>query len=137
MLRQVRRFLEAHGEGRFTWWHRASDDHNAKTLQRAGFRRMLDSEGKPIKNDADHQREYGARMSPIDGEGVSVEYYVLPEVFRAEMCQGFDADAVCRVLADHQCLVSEDGRHTISARLPGMAKARCYRILPTIFAIDV
>ena len=43
MLRAVRRFLEAHGEGRFTWWHRAADDHNAKTLNRAGFRRLLDA----------------------------------------------------------------------------------------------
>ena len=24
MLKQVRRFLESHGEGRFTWWHRAA-----------------------------------------------------------------------------------------------------------------
>lgn len=137
MLRQVRRFLEAHGEGRFTWWHRAADDHNAKTLQRAGFRRMVNSEGKPIKNDAMHQREYGERMAPMDGEGVSVEYFILPEVFRAELCQGFDADAVCRVLLAHDCLVAEDGRHTVSARLPGMGNARCYRIPPAIFAIDV
>ena len=137
MLRQVRRFLEAHGEGRFTWWHRAADDHNAKTLQRAGFRRMVNSEGKPIKNDAMHQREYGERMAPMDGEGVSVEYFILPEVFRAELCQGFDADAVCRVLLAHDCLVAEDGRHTVSARLPGMGNARCYRIPPAIFAIDI
>ena len=25
MLRQVRRFFENHGEGRFTWWHRGAD----------------------------------------------------------------------------------------------------------------
>lgn len=137
MLRQVRRFLEAHGEGRFTWWHRAADDHNAKTLQRAGFRRMVNSEGKPIKNDAMHQREYGERMAPVDGEGVSVEYFILPEVFRAELCQGFDVEAVCRVLLAHDCLVAEGGRHTVSARLPGMGNARCYRIPPAIFAVDV
>lgn len=137
MLRQVRRFLEAHGEGRFTWWHRAADDHNAKTLQRAGFRRMVDRDGKPIKNDAEHQREYGERMAPFDGEGVSVEYFVLPEVFRAEVCQGFDAEAVGRVLVEHGCLVAEAGRHTVSTRLPGLAKARCYRIPPAIFELDL
>jgi putative DNA primase/helicase len=32
MLRQVRRFLETHGAGRFTDWHRAADDHAPKTL---------------------------------------------------------------------------------------------------------
>lgn len=43
MLRQVRRFLEMHGEGRFAMWHRGLDDHAPKTLQRAGVRRMLDN----------------------------------------------------------------------------------------------
>lgn len=136
MLRQVRGFLEAHGEGRFTWWHRAADDHNAKTLQRAGFRRMVDKDGKPIKNDAQHQREYGERMAPMDGEGVSVEYFVLPEVFRVEVCRGFDVDAVCRVLLERGCLVVEPGRHTVTARLPGMGKGRCYHIAPAVFALD-
>ena len=136
MLRQVRRFLESHGEGRFTWWHRAADDHNAKTLQRAGFRRMVDSEGKPVKNDAQHQREYGERMSPADGEGVSVEYFILPEVFRAEVCQGFDVEAVCRALQAHGCLMAEAGRHTVSTRLPGLGKAKCYRLTPAVFELE-
>ncbi|MCS4511134.1 DUF927 domain-containing protein [Xylophilus ampelinus] len=136
MLRQVRRFLEAHGEGRFTWWHRAADDHSAKTLHRAGFRRMVDADGKPIKNDAEHQREYGERVSPLAAEGISIEYFILPEVFRMEVCQGFDIEAVCRVLVEHQCLVVEAGRHTVSARLPGLGKARCYRIPPSIFDME-
>lgn len=138
MLRQVRRFLESHGEGRFTWWHRAADDHNAKTLQRAGFRRMVDKDGKPIKSDAEHQREYGERMAPTDGEGVSVEYFVLPEVFRSEVCQGFDYQAVCRVLLEHGCLVPDANRpFDCRPRLPGMGLASCYRIPPALFALDV
>jgi putative DNA primase/helicase len=137
MLRQVRRFLETHGEGRFTWWHRGADDHNAKTLQRAGFRRMLNAEGQPIKHDNQHMQEYGDRMPSAAGEGVSVEFFVLPEVFRSEMCQGFAHEAVCRVLADHGCLATEDGRHTVQARLPGLGKTRCYRIPPAIFALDL
>ncbi|MCB1975377.1 MAG: DUF927 domain-containing protein, partial [Burkholderiaceae bacterium] len=52
MLRAVRRFLETHGEGRFAMWHRSADDHAPKTLQRAGLRRMVDSEGVPIKTNA-------------------------------------------------------------------------------------
>jgi putative DNA primase/helicase len=43
MLRQVRRFLEMHAEGRFAMWHRGSDDHAPKTLNRAGVRRMLNA----------------------------------------------------------------------------------------------
>jgi putative DNA primase/helicase len=138
MLRAVRRFLETHGEGRFTWWHRASDDHNAKTLQRAGFRRMVDQDGKPIKSDAEHQREYGERMEPADGEAVSVEYFLLPEVFRAEVCQGFDYQAVARVLLDHGALLPGTGRaFDCKQRLPGLGVSNCYRIPPALFALDV
>ncbi len=138
MLRQVRRFLESHGEGRFTWWHRAADDHNAKTLHRAGFRRMVGADGKPIKSDAEHLREYGERMTPRDAEGVSVEFFILPEVFRSEVCQGFDYQAVCRVLLEHGCLAPDANRpFDCRPRLPGMGLASCYRITPALFALDM
>jgi len=138
MLRQVRRFLESHGEGRFTWWHRASDDHSAKTLHRAGFRRMLNADGKPIKNDAEHQREYGERMAPVDGEGVSEEFFVLPEVFRSEVCQGFDYQAVCRALVDHGCLAPDANRpFDCRPRLPGLGLTSCYRLTSAIFSLDL
>lgn len=138
MLRAVRRFFESHGEGRFTWWHRGADDHNAKTLHRAGYRRLMDKSGKPVKNDAQHQREYGDRMTPADGEGVSTEYFVFAEVFRAEVCQGFDYQAVCRVLLEHGCLIPEPGRpFDCKPRLPGMGNARCYHIAPALFELDL
>ena len=109
MLRQVRGFLEANGEGRFAWWHRAMDDHTPKTLNRAGFRRLLGTDGKPVRSDAEHQREYGERMSSADGEQAQVEFIVLREVFRREVCQGFDADAVAKT-AKRQRQVDHDGR---------------------------
>lgn len=137
MLRQVRRFLELHGEGRFTWWHRAADDHNAKTLQRAGFRRLLGVDGKPIKTDGAHDFEYGQRMAASDGERAAVEFFILPETFKSEVCQGFAHEAVAKVLAEHQCLVADAGRYTVKPRLPGMGPARCYHIKPEIFALDL
>ncbi len=138
MLRQVRRFLEAHGEGRFTWWHRAADDHNSKTLHRAGLRRMLNERGEPIKSNPEHQREYGERMPATLGEGVSVEYFVLSEVFKSELCQGFDPQAVARVLLEHECLtVKEHGRYNATERLPGLGLTRCYRIAPRIFELEL
>lgn len=138
MLRQVKRFLEAHGEGRFTWWHRAADDHNTKTLHRAGFRRMLNDRGEPIKTNGDHATDYGNRMPAAMGEAVSVEYFVLPEVFKFELCQGFEAQAVARVLLDHECLTPDKGRTFDSrTRLPGMGLSRCYRIPARIFELDL
>lgn len=138
MLRAVRRFLETHGDGRFAMWHRAADDHAPKTLQRAGVRRMLNADGQPIKSDPEHQREYGERMPALLGEGVSFEYFVLAETFKGEIRQGFDHVAVCRVLAAHGCLtMKESDRYTISTKLPGIGKVRCYCIPPAIFELDV
>ena len=137
MLRQVRRFLEQHGEGRFTQWHRAADDHNPKTLNRAGVRRMINADGQPIKTNAEHQREYGERMPADLGENVSFEYFVLPECFKGEICQGFDAQAVARVLLEHGCLTAEAGHLTGSHRLPGIGKSRCYLITPKIFELAI
>lgn len=138
MLRAVRRFLETHGEGRFTWWHRGADDHNAKTLQRAGFRRMLNADGEPIKTNSQHVQDFGDKMLASTGEGVSVEYFVLAETFRGEMCQGFDYKAVCRVLLDHGCLTPDKGRpFDTRQRLPGLGLSWCFRITPALFGLDI
>ena len=138
MLRAVRRFLETHGEGRFAMWHRGSDDHAPKTLQRAGVRRMLNSDGEPIKTNNQHGSEFGDRMPAALGESVSFEYFILAETFRAEVCQGFDYRAVCRVLLDHGCLTPDSGRpFDCRPRLPGVGLSYCYRITPAIFDLDL
>jgi len=138
MLRQVRRFFELHAEGRFSWWHRGADDHQAKTLMRAGFRRLLNERGEPIKNDSEHFAEWGDRIAPTAAEKTSVEYFVLAETFRAEVCQGYDPAAVARVLSDHECLVPDKGRtFDCKPRLPGLGPARCYRIPAKIFELEL
>lgn len=137
MLRQVRRFLETNGEGRFTWWHRAADDHSPKTLNRAGFRRLIDESGKPIKSDSDHMREYGERISAADNEHAQVEYIVLREVFRRELSQGYDPEAVAALLKQRGHLVHERDRLTAKQRLPGIGLAACYQIKPSIFADEL
>ncbi|KGH31349.1 DUF927 domain-containing protein [Comamonas testosteroni] len=143
MLRQVRGFLEAHGEGRFTWWHRAMDDHNAKTLMRAGFRRLIDEEGQPIKMQKTvytprADKEIYDELTAIDGEQTRIEYFVLPEVFRTEICRGFDHKAVCKVLLQHGCLKPDKGREVdAKPRLPGMGPTWCYRISPAIMELDI
>lgn len=138
MLRQVRRFLEAHGDGRFTWWHRADDDHNAKTLHRAGMRRMVNDKGEPIKKKQAYGTDYTDRMAPAMGAGSLVEYLVFPEVFKAELCQGFDSQAVARVLLEHGCLVRKEAdRFTVKERIDGIGPTWCYRIPARIFELDL
>ena len=70
---------------------------------------------------------------------MSYEYFILAETFRAEVCQGFDYQAVCRVLLDHDCLIPDKGRSfDCKARLPGVgATVQCYRVSPAIFNLDV
>lgn len=138
MLRQVRAFLETHGDGRFAMYHRAADDHAPKTLQRAGVRRMLNEDGDPIKTNSQHGAEFGDRMPAALGEGVSFEYFVLAETFKNEVCKGFDVQAVCAVLLEYGALtVREPGRYNIKTKLPGFGAVRCYLIPPAIFALDI
>ena len=138
MLRQVRQFLELHGEGRFSWWHRTHDDHAPKTLNRAGFRRQLGADGKPIRSDGEYLKEYGEKMSAADAELASVDFIVLREVFEREVCKGFDPRAVAKLLHRRKHLVSEShDRLQDRQRLPGIGgkeKSPCYHILPSIFS---
>jgi len=135
MVRQVRLFLEANGDGRFVTWHRAGDDHAPRVGMRAGVKRLIGSNGLPI----------GIRKTPefaheiSNPEGETVEFFILPEVFKSEVCKGYDPEAVARVLRDRGCLeAKEPGRFTVSMSLPGgIGKARCYHVNARIFALDL
>jgi putative DNA primase/helicase len=138
MLRQVLRFLEQHGDGKFTWWHRGADDHNAKTLMRAGVKRMLNANGESVKTNNQFGQEFGDRMPAVMGEDTSTEFFIFAETFRSEVCQGLDYQAVCRVLLEHGCLIPDSGRSfDCRPRLPGVGHASCYRIPPKIFDLDI
>lgn len=110
-IRQVRAFLEAHGSSRFALltksldgtWESVTD----KTINRAGFR--------------------------VGTEDVAIEYLVLPESFRNEICEGFDFRMVARVLAERGFLVTEDGKNSVRRSLPGFGQVRVYGIKSAIF----
>lgn len=137
MLKQVQAFFELNGEARFSFWHRAGDDHAGKTLQRAGVRRIVTDEGVHISTDSKHLQEFGEKMSSKDGERIQYEYFVLPEVFRTEICKGFAYEAVCKVLVDHECLVmNEPGRYAKKVKLPALGQTRCYHIPAKIFELE-
>jgi len=138
MLKQVQSFFELNGEARFSFWHRAGDDHAGKTLQRAGVRRIVTDEGVQISSDSKHLQEFGEKMSSKDGERIQYEYFVLPEVFRTEICKGFAHEAVCKVLTEHECLVmNEPGRYAKKVKLPALGQTRCYHIPAKIFELEV
>ena len=122
MLAQVRQFFELHGDARFTDWERAGDDHAPKTVNRAGFRKYrdeLDVAGQPI-------------YAPDGARAKEAEFYVLPEVFRQEVCKGHDYKAVAKILAEQGFLMIDGQNLTRKERLPVMGLTRCYRITPKL-----
>ena len=107
-IAQVRQFIERHGESRFAPWDQGTDTH-PRTIDRAGFRKS-------------------------DGEG-GIEYYVLPEVWRSEVCLGFDARVLSRVLVERGLLIpdSSDEKPQSRHRLPGSpGPVRCYHLASSI-----
>jgi putative DNA primase/helicase len=111
MIRQVQHFLSLHSEGRFAPMSRADDDRAPKTLLRAGW-----------------------RVESAEG----MEHWVLSEVWRREVCEGFDPSEVCRVLVAHG-LLKPEGEHgyTRRERIKGTGEAvRVLRLLPGILEFE-
>lgn len=105
MLAQVRAFLEANGEARFTRW--GAPDEGTRTVNRAGFR-------KPGTD------------GPI--------YYVEREAFRNEVCAGFDPSEVARALiAQGALIVGSNNEATRKERLPDGRSVRVYVITPELW----
>lgn len=138
ILRQVSGFFQAHGSARFTQWHRSTDDHAPNTINRAGFRRMITAEGTAINSNEDHHKAYGDVVHPDESAGVVQEYYVMPEVFRNEICKGFNHKIVAQLLIAKDLLMTEGSGDKASAtrseRIPGLGKVRCYRFKPGVMA---
>lgn len=109
IMRQVRQWFGMHGEARFTDWSRADDDHAPKTMNRAGWRRAVKS------------------TTGLE-ELLGWEWFVLPDVFRAEACKGYSERAVLRLLRERGHLAG-DGKHFgTRASPPGADKVTVYRI---------
>jgi putative DNA primase/helicase len=134
-LRQVRGWLEKNGDALLTWWHRAMDDHRPNTALRAGFKRLVDDAGVPIKFDSatdylDARAPEGDRTS----DAALVEYLIFPEQFKTEVCKGLDHAFVARVLKEAGCLKHERDRLTMKHRIKGIGLAPVFHILPSVFS---
>ncbi len=138
MASQVKQFLETNGDALFTPMHRLTDDHRPNTPLRVGFRRLVDSEGTPIKLDA--AQDYIDKRSKEELRAINGgdwQHFCLPEQFRRQVCKGFDADQVARVLRDRGHLMTEGDRLTVRQRIPGMGdKVSVYLVKPSIFGDD-
>ena len=116
----VRRFFELSGESRFvdiSEFNENSFDSSAysaqspsqKVVNRAGFR-----ENKKNKT----------------------TYYVLPEVFKAEICAGFDKKLVESVCINEKWLIAGNGRITQKKRLPNIDSKWVYTFSNCVLGDD-
>jgi len=104
---KVRRFLELHGDARF-------DDITTP-----------DPDRRPVINRAGYRR----------GVGDDRRWLVLPEVWRAEICNGSDPTEVAKLLSGQGMLEKGEGdNYTRKVRLPGSNKTqRFYVLTPAIY----
>jgi putative DNA primase/helicase len=100
ILSRLQHFFESHGNSRFSEWN---EDADSKTYNRAGFKKW---------------------------DGAQLHYYVLPEVFRNEICAGLDWKRAGKLALDLGFVMpSTDGKSTRTEMLPGIGKMRCYRFV--------
>jgi uncharacterized protein (DUF927 family) len=106
-LAQVRQFFQAHGASRFETWGEPAQD--AKTINRAGFRRKDEASGE-------------------------WSFYVFQDVFKGEICKSLNAAMVLRELKTRGLLlISEADRNTVKPCIPGTARStRFYHLAPGI-----
>ncbi len=103
ILKQVQAFFEAHGASRFEDMKNTPD---VKIINRVGFKRA-NSLGE-------------------------IEYFVLPEMFRRELCAGFDPKFAARVLMKAGMIkASSEGKAQTPHRLAGLELKKCYHFIKT------
>lgn len=109
ILSQVRAFFESYGSSRF-------DDiafpNNDRIQKRAGFFRI----------DVNDAREY----------------FVLSEVFRKEVCKGFEPKTVIKVLRNSGWIKpGKDNKSSQKPRVRGIGSPRCYVFTETMWETDI
>ena len=101
------------------------DDHSPKTSNMAGYKRLVDSEGKPAKT---YKKEDGEWVENSDN--CYMNWYVMREVFEQEICKGFKPKTVARLLLDRGVIQGggKDGKEAASkVRFPAHKDTqRCY-----------
>ena len=109
MLAQVRDFLSRHGEARFADWDRpiTKDDRAPRVINKAGWRR--------ITYETSHEA----------AEDKQTEFLIYPQVWSGEVCKGFDAGTVARLLIRRGMFApSPGGRPPPPPPPPGRGKPR-------------
>jgi len=106
-LQQVRATIEKHGASRFV---------------------AVDQSLRPLAPSTPVNNRLGYVRRPEDDDGGEV-YYLLPEMFKNEVCKGLDAQRVAQELINAGALTpGKDGKRSQSIRFPGIGQKRVYVI---------
>jgi putative DNA primase/helicase len=141
-LAQVRLFVERYGEARFHPWGAGTPSTQVPcpkcggTGTYAGTGTCYGCNGTgaiATTQGGPDMRIYvraGFRRETVDGR---TEYFVLPEVFRKELSDGFDPVWLGKLLVTRGLLEPDHlGRATQNHRIPGLGQMRVYHMLPAI-----
>lgn len=120
MLRQVRGSPGGQRRGALRLVASGGGQPHAQDLIRVSFLRLLGTDSKPVRSDAEQYG--GAHEFSRWGVGASRVHRAARGVPAGGM-QGFDADALAKLLPLRGHLVHESGRLTVKHRLPGISKA--------------
>jgi putative DNA primase/helicase len=109
-IRQVKSFIELNGAGRFQSSKALTDGRGdpirEKVINRAGFR--------------------------VDEDGETTTYLILTEVFRNEVCDGFDYRTVLKALDARGFLETQPPHLTKNCRRPEVGNIRVYAVKSSI-----
>lgn len=104
-VNRVAAFIEAHGASRFQSSNSLTEE---KVINRAGFLAK-------------------------DRDGNVTHYFILPEVFRREVCAGLEPESVAKALLDRGFLeAGGKGRLQRKPRIPGLGTVWVYAVKPAI-----
>jgi putative DNA primase/helicase len=111
-IRQVKNFIEVNGASRFQSAKARLDVHgdsiNEKVVNRAGFR--------------------------VE-EAETTMYLILPEVFRREVCEGFDHRTVAKTLKERNFIEVQPPHLTKKCRLPEVGNVRVYAVKSSLLEL--
>lgn len=127
MLDHIRHTISKYGESRFKRWDEPQLIANANNL-------VIDSH-VPVTAECWGLRREIIDKNALDGDTSDIDFYIYKESFKNDVCKGFDADRVARLLRDLGVLILTDsekreGRLYTRPRLPHMGKSKrdVYRI---------
>lgn len=109
-IRQVKNFIEVNGASRF---------QSAKA--------RLDGRSEPI-----HEKVVNRAGFRVEEDGETTAYLILPEVFRRELCEGFDYKTVAKALEARGFLETQPPHLSKKCRLPDVGNVRAYAVRSSI-----